>query len=124
MLEGKYLIQCKRYSNPVGVSILRDLYGTVHSENANKGILITTASFTSIAKTFAEGKQIELIDGNKLKSLLEEYKLSQVEGRSGRPSESFIVYMNSFIKPLKNIIARMDDLKNNKIFLNKKPVNE
>jgi restriction system protein len=34
---GKIVIQAKRYTNTVGVSAVRDLYGTVLNEGANKG---------------------------------------------------------------------------------------
>ena len=36
LLSGKYIIQCKRYSGSVGEPIIRDLYGVVMSERANK----------------------------------------------------------------------------------------
>lgn len=42
---GKIVIQAKRYTITVGVSAVRDLYGTVINEGANKGILVTTGSF-------------------------------------------------------------------------------
>ena len=42
LIGGKYIIQCKRYSGTVGEPILRDLYGVVMSERANKGVLIIT----------------------------------------------------------------------------------
>ena len=35
LLEGLYIIQCKRYSKKVGEPVIRDLYGVVHSKNAN-----------------------------------------------------------------------------------------
>ena len=73
LLSGKYIIQCKRYAGSVGEPIIRDLYGVVTSERANKGILMTTGHFTKSAVAFSEGKPIELIDGIKLKSLLSEY---------------------------------------------------
>lgn len=62
LIKGKYIIQCKRYSGTVGEPILRDLYGVVTSERANKGILMTTGTFTRNAIAFAEGKPLELID--------------------------------------------------------------
>jgi restriction system protein len=67
---GKYVIQCKDWSNPVGAPIVRDLYGVVHSEDANRGILITASSFTQEALGFAAGKRLELIDGKQLNYLL------------------------------------------------------
>ena len=75
LLSGKYIIQCKRYAGSVGEPIIRDLYGVVMSERANKGILMTTGHFTKSATGFAEGKPIELIDGIKLKELLSQYQL-------------------------------------------------
>ncbi len=73
LLSGKYIIQCKRYAGSVGEPIIRDLYGVVTSERANKGILITTGHFTKSAISFAENKPIELIDGAQLKILIEQY---------------------------------------------------
>lgn len=70
LLSGRYIIQCKRYSGSVGEPIIRDLYGVVTSERANKGILMTTGYFTPSAIKFAEDKNIELIDGEKLELLL------------------------------------------------------
>ncbi len=76
LLSGKYIIQCKRYSGSVGEPIIRDLYGVVTSERANKGILMTTGYFTKSAMAFAEGKPIELIDGEILRNLLLEYDIN------------------------------------------------
>lgn len=73
LLSGKYIIQCKRYTGSVGEPIIRDLYGVVMSERANKGILMTTGYFTKSAITFADGKPIELIDGVKMHELLSSY---------------------------------------------------
>ena len=36
---GKIVIQAKRYTNTVGVAAVRDLYGTLMNEGANRGIL-------------------------------------------------------------------------------------
>lgn len=73
--KGKYIIQCKRWNSSVGEPILRDLYGVVTNERANKGILITSGLFTQNAVKFAEGKPLELIDRRQLESLLLEYSL-------------------------------------------------
>ncbi|MCF8714976.1 restriction endonuclease [Joostella atrarenae] len=50
---GKIVIQAKRYTNTVGVSAVRDLYGTVLNEGATKGILVTTSDYGPDAYTFA-----------------------------------------------------------------------
>jgi restriction system protein len=67
---GKIVIQAKRYTNVVGVSAVRDLYGTVHNEGANKGILVTTATYGPDAYQFAKGKPLTLLGGSELLSLL------------------------------------------------------
>lgn len=74
-IKGKYIIQCKRYTGSVGEPIVRDLYGVVMSERANKGILISTGCFTNSAIKFAENKNLELIDGEELQTLLYSNKL-------------------------------------------------
>jgi len=77
LLRGRYIIQCKRYSGSVGEPAIRDLYGVVMAERANKGILITTGYFTKSALSFAEGKQLELINGTLLSELLVQHSLFQ-----------------------------------------------
>ena len=67
---GKTIIQAKRYTNVVGVSAVRDLYGTVMHEGANKGILVTTATYGPDAYEFAKDKPITLINGSNLLHLL------------------------------------------------------
>jgi hypothetical protein len=75
LVSGRYIIQCKRYSNSVSSPIVRDLYGVVNATNANKGILITASTFTSDAIEFARDKPIELIDGPQLLELLNKHSL-------------------------------------------------
>lgn len=72
ILGGKVVIQAKRYKNVVGVSAVRDLYGTMINEGANKGILVATSHYGKDAYEFAKDKPIELIDGGGLLYLLEE----------------------------------------------------
>ncbi len=70
---GKIVIQAKRYTNTVGVSAVRDLYGTVINEGANKGILITTSDYGADSYNFAKGKPITLLNGGHLLFLLEKH---------------------------------------------------
>jgi len=67
---GKVVIQAKRYKNTVGVSAVRDLYGTTQNEGATKGILVTTSGYGQASHDFANGKPLELIDGGQLLYLL------------------------------------------------------
>lgn len=70
---GKIVIQAKRYTNTVGVSAVRDLYGTIINEGANKGILITTSDYGSDSYKFAIGKPITLLNGGHLLYLLQKH---------------------------------------------------
>lgn len=70
---GKIVIQAKRYTNTVGVSAVRDLFGTIHNEGAMKGILVTTANYGPDAYNFAKDKPITLLNGNNLLHLIEKH---------------------------------------------------
>lgn len=70
---GKIVIQAKRYTNTVGVSAIRDLYGTVLNEGATKGILVTTSDYGSDSYNFAKGKPLTLLNGSNLLHLLEKH---------------------------------------------------
>jgi len=67
---GKIVIQAKRYAYTVGVSAVRDLYGTVLNEGASKGILVTTSEYGPDAYEFASGKPLTLLSGSHLLHLL------------------------------------------------------
>ncbi|WP_411577427.1 restriction endonuclease [Streptomyces sp. Je 1-4] len=77
---GKIVVQVKRYRHTVPPTAVRDLYGTVQSEGANKGVLVTTSRFGPGAHTFANGKPLSLIAGSELVDLLGRYGL---RGRLG-----------------------------------------
>lgn len=69
--------QCKRYKGSVGSAAVRDFRGAM-AGRGDKGLLITTGTFTSEAKAEAtrDGPPpIDLIDGNRLCDLLKEYDL-------------------------------------------------
>ena len=71
------LFQCKRYSGSVSVSQVRDFRGAMMGR-ADKGIILTTGTFTKDAKGEAvrDGvPPIELVNGDKLLDMLEELEL-------------------------------------------------
>lgn len=70
---GKIVIQAKRYTNVVGLSAVRDLYGTVINEGANRGILVTTADYGADSYEFVKGKPLSLLNGSNLLNLLERH---------------------------------------------------
>jgi restriction system protein len=70
---GKYVIQAKRYTNTVDVSSVRDLYGTVMNEGADRGILVTTSDYGRDSYEFAKDKQLTLLNGSELLHLLKKH---------------------------------------------------
>jgi len=57
-----YYVECKRYSsdNPVGVNLVRELYGTISADRATAGLLITSSYFTPDAISFTKNIQYQL----------------------------------------------------------------
>ncbi len=77
LVSFKVLFQCKRYSKTVSPSHVRDFRGAMDGR-ADKGIIITTGSFTAEARREASrdgASPIELIDGEKLIDMLEKLEL-------------------------------------------------
>jgi restriction system protein len=69
--------QCKRYQGSVGPGAVRDFRGAMYGRG-DKGLLITTGSFTNDAKkesTRDGAPPIDLIDGERLCDLLKSYEL-------------------------------------------------
>ena len=59
----KWIVQCKRWRGSVGEPVVRDFFGTLHHEKADRGVLVTTGTFTRQAQDWAKGKPLMLIDG-------------------------------------------------------------
>jgi hypothetical protein len=69
-------VECKKYDleNPVGVGVVRSLYGTVMSDRVNMGMLVTSSIYTKGAINFQQlhSSQILLKDFNDLKIWINE----------------------------------------------------
>jgi restriction system protein len=77
LISFRVLFQCKRWKGTVGSNVVRDFRGAM-SGRADKGIIITTGSFTSEAKREAArdgAAAIDLIDGEELCNHLERLSL-------------------------------------------------
>lgn len=77
LLSFHVLFQCKRYANSVGPGMVRDFRGAMVGRS-DKGLLITTGTFTAEAKREATrdgAPPIELIDGEELCELLKQLNL-------------------------------------------------
>ena len=78
MLSFRVLFQCKRYSGSIGAPMLRDFRGAMQGR-ADKGIFITTGTFTSEARREAirDGvPPIELVDAEQLVQMFEDLQLA------------------------------------------------
>lgn len=58
-----YIVQCKRYTNTVGPQYVRELFGVLQHEPADRALLVTTSRFGPDASAWAQDKPIELWDG-------------------------------------------------------------
>jgi restriction system protein len=66
-----HLVQCKQWrAQRVGVAVVRELYGAMAAQGAAGGFVVTSGRFTDEVKRFADGRNVQLIDGERLKALL------------------------------------------------------
>ncbi len=65
-------IQAKKWENNVAPAEIQKFVGALHGKKANKGVFITTSSFSKNAWAYAEdvGTNVILIDGNQLAQLM------------------------------------------------------
>ncbi len=82
LLSFQVLFQCKRYQGSVGASAIRDFRGAMVGRS-DKGLMITTGTFTPDAKREATrdgAPAIDLIDGDQLCDLLRQLKIGRANG--------------------------------------------
>ena len=80
LISFQVLFQCKRYAGAVSSPIVRDFRGAMQGR-ADKGLIITTGSFTADARREATrdgAPAIDLVDGELLCQLLKERNLGVV----------------------------------------------
>ena len=68
-----FLVQCKQWrAYKVSVNIVRELLGAMTAQGAAGGFVVTSGVFTVEARAFAEGLNIELIDGTALAAMIDQ----------------------------------------------------
>jgi len=77
--EGQvFVVQCKQWKTwQVGVKPVRELFGVMTAQRASGAYLVTSGSYTTDAMTFAEGKPLELIDGDHLIRMIKEVQAAK-----------------------------------------------
>ena len=91
LVSFRVLFQCKRYAGSVGPSVVRDFRGAM-AGRADKGIILTTGSFTSEARREAVrdgAPPIELVDAEKLVNMLENLELGLRPVKAYRVDRAF-----------------------------------
>lgn len=74
----RFLVQCKQWrALKVSVNIVRELYGVMAARGAAGGFVVTSGAFTNESWAFANGRNIELIDGPALRSLIRQIQAEQ-----------------------------------------------
>jgi restriction system protein len=72
MKSETYLVQCKQWNAyKVGVWPVREFYGVMTSQGAAGGYFVTSGVYTEEAKAFVEGLNLMLIDGRKLREMID-----------------------------------------------------
>ncbi len=78
-----FLVQCKQWKAfKVGVDVVRQLYGVMAARGATGGFVVTSGRFTDEARSFADGRNLTLVDGPRLGSMLESAR-SEKKGSGG-----------------------------------------
>ncbi|MGM0771862.1 MAG: restriction endonuclease, partial [Halobacteriota archaeon] len=72
-LSHRWLVQVKRYLNPVGVKEVREYSSLRYRENVDGVIIVTTSTFTEDAYREAAEHNVKLIEGQLLVSMLNHY---------------------------------------------------
>ena len=76
----KFFVQCKQWkAYKVGVTTVRELYGVMAAKGAAGGFVVTSGRFTSDAKDFAQGRNIELVDGPRLFAMIQQARSAQAK---------------------------------------------
>ena len=67
-----YLVQCKQWkAYKVGVQPVREFYGVMTARGVAGGYFVTSGEYTEEAKTFAQGLNLTLIDGRRLRRMID-----------------------------------------------------
>ena len=82
----KILAQCKHWrATKVGVPIVRELFGVMADRGAAGAFVVTSGALTREAQAFANGRNIELLNGRELEQLLRKARTSGTERKTEPP---------------------------------------
>lgn len=90
----KWVVQCKRWRGTVGEKVVREFYGTMMHEKADKGAIVTTGFFTPQAREWARGKPIFLYDGEEFLKIWRQ--VQKAHSQTNIATESFSAEKGAF----------------------------
>lgn len=65
--SDRYIVQCKHWrARRVGVEPVRELYGLIAAKRMAGGFVVTSGDFTDEARAFANGRELQLVNGKAL----------------------------------------------------------
>lgn len=83
----KYIIQVKRWKDPVGVRIVRELLGVKEDQKADKALMVSISGYARTSMEFATRHNIRLVDKDALEEMLQKVQLLRVDGSLVSPSD-------------------------------------
>ena len=75
-----YAIQCKCYSDPIGIKAIQEAYAGKDYYKAMIGVVMTNQGFTKSAREFADKLNVVLWDGDYVMDLIHEVALPEKKG--------------------------------------------
>lgn len=96
--KKRVLVECKNYSDVVGIGVIRDFYGAVHQLKPDEAIVVSSKGFTKGAQKFAKDEGIRL-------AVLREFRENDWQGRIKR----FILHINLKIPTVLKVSWIWDD---------------
>jgi restriction system protein len=98
----RFLVQCKQWrALKVSVNIVRELYGVMAARGAAGGFVVTSGAFTNESWAFANGRNIELIDGQALRSLIRQIQAEQTPAPATPASAATTLVAEPYISELR-----------------------
>jgi restriction system protein len=90
-----FLVQCKQWrAYKVSVNVVRELFGVMSAEGATGGFVVTSGVFTADARVFAEGRNIDLIDGQALTKMIDRARAARSVEQNGKTDSTAMVAPN------------------------------
>lgn len=95
------LVQCKQWkAYKVSVNVVRELYGVMAAKGATGGFVVTSGRFTDDAKAFAEGRNVQLVDGPRLFEMIKRAKQSLTDTAQQPPGKPTMAQSKAAIEPM------------------------